>query len=286
MRRSLSTMPGRTASTRSTSLVFAPAAERELERAVRLLVEQAARDQRVRRLEGLARARRAGRDRDSLLAHQQHERFALDALEAEVRVAGQPLCRMAVEVRVRDRGQDVANKPVTQRGHVRGVVSEFARHDLGRRGHADDACEVLGARAQTVLLTTAEGDRRDLDALAEVERADALRAVDVVAGERQHPDTDLAHVDGELALRRDRVRVQGRTRACDDLGYLGHPLDSADLVARPADRDEDRLGGDALAQLLRVDAPELVGRHLARPGSPPSRAPCRGCGSRCGRPPR
>ena len=83
----------------------------------------------------------------------------------------------------------------------------------------------------------------------------------------QHPHRCLAHVDRELALRRHRIRVQHRTRPRDDLGNLGHVLHGADLVTRPPDRDQDRLGGDALAQLLRIDAPELIRRHLAHPES-------------------
>jgi len=42
-------------------------------------------------------------------------------------------------------------------------------------------------------------------------------------------------------------------------------LDGADLVALPANGDEDRIVGDAGAELLRIYPAELVGRNLGDP---------------------
>ena len=126
------------------------------------------------------------------------------------------------------------------------------------------ARHVLGARAEAALLAAAEQHRRDGDALAHVQRAEAARAVDVVRRERS------AGRPAPRSRRSARRPSAATASECstmpvprEQLGDLVDRLDGADLVARPADRDEDRVVGDAGAQLLGATRAR-TGRSAAR----------------------
>jgi len=169
--------------------------------------------------------------------------------------------RRAVEVRVGDLGEHARDEAVADRLEARGLGRHLRRHDVGGGGHAGDRGDVLRARAQAALLAAAEQHRREGDSLAQVEHAETARPVDVVRRQREHADGGLAHVDGDETLGGDRVAVEHDAGAGQRLGDLGDRLDRADLVARPADGHEDRLVGDAGAQLLGRHAPVQVDRQ-------------------------
>ncbi len=83
--------------------------------------------------------------------------------------------------------------------------------DLAGLAEADDAGDVEGAAAHAALVAAAVDLLGDLDArvaAADVERADALGAVDLVAGEREDVDVVRLHVDGDLADGLDGVGVE------------------------------------------------------------------------------
>mgnify|MGYP006891101516 CR=1 FL=1 len=77
-------------------------AERETQRAVRNLVRAADGEKDVARIERAGRARAAGGGADARLVEQQKKAFTLDALKAEIHIAGETLRLVAVERRVRD----------------------------------------------------------------------------------------------------------------------------------------------------------------------------------------
>ena len=108
MRRSLSTIPGRTSSTRSTSLSLL---QRPNVNSSEPCASSWSRPHEMSVCDGssvlLEHAEPVATEMPSSRI-EQHERLALDALEPEVRVAGQPLGRVAVEVRVGNRGEHLA----------------------------------------------------------------------------------------------------------------------------------------------------------------------------------
>ena len=97
-----------------------------------------------------------------------------------------------------------------------------------------------------------------LDAGAHVERAHALGRVELVAGEAQEVDAQLAHVHPDLAGRLRRVRVHQDPALVGEARDLGDRLDRSDLVVRVHDADEDRLRGEGRRDVGRVDPALLV----------------------------
>jgi hypothetical protein len=145
---------------------------------------------------------------------------------------------MAVEVRVRDGTEHGFDEAVAQGCQMRSLSAGSSRpRDLGRHAHADDAGHVLGARAQAALLPASHHHRRDPHPFAHVERADARRAVDVVARQGEQAHRHARHVDGQQPLGRDRVDVKATPvpssiRAISGIGWTV-PIS----FARPAHRD-------------------------------------------------
>ena len=120
-------------------------------------------------------------------------------------------------------------------------------------------------RAHAALVAAAVDLLGDLDArvaAADVQRADTLGAVDLVAGEREHVDVVLLHVDRDLADGLDGVGVEEDALLVAELADLGDGLDDADLVVGVHDGDEDGLVGRWRA-LSVVDGDEAVGLRPA-----------------------
>jgi len=98
------------------------------------------------------------------------------------------------------------------------------RHGIG---------DVLGARAATTVLRPAMKERIDPRPASDVHRANSLWRADLVAGDREQVDSELAHVDVDLPERLHGVGVHDPAASLDAFRDLGDRLDRADLVVHP-----------------------------------------------------
>lgn len=130
------------------------------------------------------------------------------------------------------------------------------------RPSPDDRRDVFGAGAASALLLAAVDEVGQQDALPDVEGADPLGGVDLVAGEGEHVDLLGLHVDRNVADRLHRVGVEPDAPFAAELADLGDRLDGADLVIRVHDRHERRVGADGVRDLLRRDEAPLVHRQV------------------------
>ncbi len=106
------------------------------------------------------------------------------------------------------------------------------------------------------------GDLHARIAAANVQRADTLRPIDLMAGERQHIDVVLLHIDRNLAHSLHRVGVEDDALLVAELADLGDRLNHADLVVRIHDRDQDRLVVDGALQVFEIDQPIRLHRQI------------------------
>src|SRR3990172_1894195 len=104
-------------------------------------------------------------------------------------------------------------------------------------------------------------ERLDLRPFPYVERPDPFRRVHLVPGHRKKVHARFLDVGGNLPHRLRRVRVERNTGLPCDGGDLGDRLDGPDLIVCVHDRDEDRLRGDRLPDILRIDHPVPVDRQ-------------------------
>ena len=136
--------------------------------------------------------------------------------------------------------------------------------DLGRLAQADAERRRQGARAEATLLPAAHDQRHQAHArlAADVERADALGPVDLVARDAHQVDVHRLDVERDLAGGLGRVGVEEGLLLAADLADLGQRLDDADLVVHRHDRDHHRLVGDGRAQRLEIDQAVLLHRQV------------------------
>src|SRR5438309_5775329 len=130
--------------------------------------------------------------------------------------------------------------------------------DPQRYAEADDPRDVLGPGAPAFLLTAARLHRRDTRPTADVQRADALRPVELVRIDRKEVDGDLAHVELERADRLHGVAVERHTLVPADRADLRDRLDRSDLVVGMHHRDKRGALVDRIAYRVRLDEPVAI----------------------------
>ena len=104
--------------------------------------------------------------------------------------------------------------------------------------------------------------RIDAHAAADIQRADALGRIELMAGERQHIDAQLVHVNRHRADSLHRIRVEEDIVRPGDLRNFRNRLNGADFVVGKHDRNENRLIGNRLFNVGRVHAAVFVDRQV------------------------
>ena len=154
-------------------------------------------------------------------------------------------------------------EPAAQLEQALTVVLHLGHAEFTRLAEADDAGHVLRAAAHAALLTAAVDERLKPHAglaAAHVERADALGAVHLVAAPAEQVDAVTLDVGGHLADPLRAVGVEDHALLVAEPADLGHLVDGADLVVRPHDAHEDRVGPHGRAHHLGGD--HAVGRRI------------------------
>ena len=207
--------------------------------------------------------------------------LAFDEVAGDVQRVGQPRRAAAVDLRRRGSARRALLQAVAQARGSRASSSSWSSAASSQRlGQADDVGHVLGAGAAAFLLVPADQERPAGRAAADEQRADALRRVQLVAGEREQVDVP------ELA-------APGRSAACPPICVasvwktiagsvsLVEPRelldgkDHAGLVVGVHDRDQQRVGPQRADELADVEVARR-GRPAGRSRrSRRARGPCR-----------
>eukprot|EP00191_Tetraselmis_sp_GSL018_P001362 CAMPEP_0177596546 /NCGR_PEP_ID=MMETSP0419_2-20121207/11152_1 /TAXON_ID=582737 /ORGANISM="Tetraselmis sp., Strain GSL018" /LENGTH=381 /DNA_ID=CAMNT_0019088489 /DNA_START=305 /DNA_END=1451 /DNA_ORIENTATION=- len=210
----------------------------------------------VARLQARRGAGGSAGDGDLLEAHE--ERLALHKRERQVAVANVAVCgvRGAIEDDTLEAGHDAAAEPLLEPGHVLAVDVHLLLRDLAGGAEPDREGRGHRPRAQPTLLPAAAHLRLHADAraAAEVERPDALRAVDLVAADGHGVDLHRVDVERDLTNSLSGVGVEEDLLGAAEVADLLERLYDADLVVDGHDGDKGRVGPDGLLELLDVDA--------------------------------
>ena len=118
-------------------------------------------------------------------------------------------------------------------------------------GHAHDGGNILRAGALAALLRAALDEACQGDALAGVQHAGALWAVELVRGERQQVDVLRLDIDGQMTGRLHSVGVEQHARRAADCADLADRQNGADLVVGVHDGNQARVLADGVFHLLR-----------------------------------
>ena len=205
------------------------------------------------------RTRRAARCRDALQIQPEQHRFALDARERHVHVVRQALVHRPVDAHVGNRRRQAADKPIAQESHPRRVLRQAFFRQLNRLAQADDARQILRARAVSAFLRAAMNQRVDFHALADVQRTDALRPVELVRREGEHVRVERFDIQRNCANRLHRVRVEEYAAFMAERANLRDGFERADFVVRRHHADQHGVRAQGVLHLL--DGHEAVRIH-------------------------
>ena len=113
-------------------------------------------------------------------------------------------------------------------------------------------------------MAAAIDDRRQQHAripAADIESANAFRAVHFVRGKGSHIHIHFIDVERNLSGRLNRIGVEQDAAFARDLSDFLDVLNDADFVIRGHDRDQDRLVGDRVAKIVEIDKSLVVDRQ-------------------------
>ena len=192
----------------------------------------------------------AGGRRDALGVQKQQQGLALDALEAEVHVAGQTADRVAVENGVGD-GRQTRDQLIPQRRQIYRILLHVPAGLVKSRRGAADAGDILRAGPLAPLLSAAVDDVLQCNAPSGVQHAHALGAVELMGRQGQHIDVHSLDVDGQMSRRLHSVGVEQNAGLLADLAYLRDGLDGADLVVGKHDAHQAGIRPDGGLHCLR-----------------------------------
>ena len=149
--------------------------------------------------------------------------------------------------------RETGDELVPQRGDLGGIFVDVIAGILQRGGQTHNAGDVFRTGPLAPLLGAALDDVGQRDALAGVQHAGALGAVELVAGEGQHVDVLLLHVDVEVASGLHGVGVEQDTLFMAHGADLGDGQDGADLVVGVHNGHQAGVGQDGVSHLLGGD---------------------------------
>ena len=149
------------------------------------------------------------------------------------------------------------DQPVPHGGDSGHVLVHVVAGFLQCSCHAADTGDVLRTRALAPLLRAALDDAYQGEAPADVQRAHALGAVELVAGQAEHIDVLLLDVDVQMADGLNGVGVEGHARFFTDGADLRDGQDGADLVVGVHGGDKTGVGTDGVLYLLGGDVVSL-----------------------------
>src|SRR5471032_1151278 len=228
------------------------AADRGTDGAVRQLVAAAQRAQHIRWLQRGRSTSGAGRHGQILDGHDQ--RFAFDVVETDVQVVRHAVFHVAVDVGLFDFLQS-GGEAVAQRLDAHDLAVHLDLGEAEGFAHADDLVGRQRARTQAALVATAVHLRFQAHArlAADVQGADAFRAVGFVRGEGHQVDFGFLQVDDHFAGRLRGVAVEDDALRAAQFADRVDRLDHADLVIDQHDGDQDGIRTDGGGQLFDGD---------------------------------
>ena len=228
------------------------------------VIGQAEGAQHVGRLDGRRRA--CGTGGDAELRRAGHQVGGGGGRKRQVQVAGDAGIHAAIHRDAGDVPAQAVQQPGTKGGDAGGFFRHLALRQAGRLSQADDQRRGQGAGAQPALLPAAGEQRREADpwAAAHEQGADALGAVDLVAGDGGEIDMPTGQIQRDFSHRLGDVGVEQGAGVLGDGGERGNVLYHTDLVVHRHDADQQRGCGQGVAQGGRIQ--QAVGANWQEDG--------------------
>ena len=194
--------------------------------------------------------------------------------EQEVRIAGQPVHRIAQQSGGRNRRADAGDEPIAQTLQARVLALPLGLCGLECGGEGRGSRHVLGAGPQSALLSSAVQQRGHLRRTSDDERSHTDRRADLVSGEAHGDQTGSGRsIPAQLAERQRHVpesghgiEVQRHSGAGCGRGQRTGIVQGPHLVVRHQ-RGRQRSARQGIGERLRRDASRLCEGHCPHHGT-------------------
>src|SRR5712692_332376 len=214
--------------------------------------------QNVRRLDCARGASCAGRDCQSLQVERNYERLAFDVIE--INVGSVRHARSVLSVCTS--GFDLAQFPfeAISCGRHFLVVAAFegGKRQFGSLAQADNPRDILGSGTARAFMASAVKHRFQQRPLADIQCADTLRRVNLVAGNCQEVAANLVHINRNLARTLNRIGVEVHVGCGSNFSDLFDRLHYTSFVVGRHDRDQLRLWPQGALDVIWIDTPPTV----------------------------
>ena len=181
--------------------------------------------------------------------------FALDELEREVHIIGEPAFPAPVQLRMGDFRKNAPDRMVAQFTLPCGFPFQFPKGKLSRLRKTDDSGNVFRCGTLTAFLLTAVDEVFQANPLANIKHSHAFRTVQLVGARGKHIDTQLIDIDRNMSEGLDRIGMEGDSMGFRDLSQACDRFDRSDFVIGKHDGCEDGVFPDRRFELPGVDKP-------------------------------
>ena len=169
---------------------------------------------------------------------------------------------MAVQPGFRDSGEHSLYQPVAKRGNTGRVFGQLGGGQRKGLAHAHNAGHVFRSCPKPPFLRAALDEIVDARPFADVQRAHALGAVKLVAGEGKQICVPVVYVDGNGPGGLHCVGVEQHARLPGDLTDLSNGFQRADLVIGGHDGNQGRVVRQRPANVVRGNQTVFVHRQI------------------------
>src|SRR5690606_11971673 len=138
-----------------------------------------------------------------------------------------------------------------QLSHSLPRLVETAGGDCAGCAQTDAECDIFSAGTNSALLPRSHNKRRQLNALADIQRADPFWGIELMSRNGQQVDAQLPDADRNFAHRLRGIRMNECTAPFRFARNSRDWLNRSDFILRMDDRDDSRLVIDCACDIVR-----------------------------------
>ena len=160
---------------------------------------------------------------------------------------------MAVQSGVGNLLQDAVNQVITKLNFLIGTLLHGRHGALGGLAQSYDTRYVLGTCTTLALLRAAVYEGTNFHTFPDIQKADALGAVQLVAAGAEHIDMVLVYIDRHLTEGLYRVGMEQNAVLMGDFTYLFDRLNGSNLIICKHHGNQDGFRTDGFLEFLDLD---------------------------------
>ena len=195
---------------------------------------------------------------DPQCIQQKQEGFAFNIGEGNITVAGQSFCGMTIQAAVRNTFQNAVDEFIPQRCQTFCHFFHFLTSNFCRLAHTYDTGDVFCTGTLFSLLSTAEDQRRNSGAFADIDGTDAFRCPQLMTAHGKQVDIHAVYVNRNMAYSLHSICMEQDAMFFRNFTNFSDWLNGADFIIGKHHGNQDRFGANRLFYILQSYTTKLV----------------------------